>query len=87
MVLLVMVFVNSHLQVVLGTYTVVRAALNSEEVEEECVGRFMCEGGREVVRQGQGGRLLVELGKFQWTGVCLRLQNGLCGPIWDNLEP
>ena len=49
---------------VLAAYSVVRAALNSEEVEGECVDRFMCEGGEEVARRGVGGRMLVELGKW-----------------------
>ena len=89
---------------VLATYSIVRATLNSEEVNQECVSRylafalhfisavqlymcfttsifqdiknkfgtiiddsfpgcrFMCEGGHEVARGGDGARLLVELG-------------------------
>ena len=39
---------------VIATYTVVRAALNSVEVEGECVEKFMCEGGAELRRRGEG---------------------------------
>ena len=47
---------------VIATYTVVRAALNSVEVEGECVEKFMCEGGAELRRRGEGGKMLVEMG-------------------------
>ena len=53
---------NEYDDTVLATYTVVRAALNSVEVEGECLEKFMCEGGAELRRRGEGGRMLVEMG-------------------------
>ena len=49
-------------EAVLATYSIMRAALNSIDVDGDCVDRFMCEGGREVGGRGEGGKLLVEMG-------------------------
>ena len=70
-------------ETVLATYTVVRAALNSVDVEGECVERFMCEGGAELRRRGEGGRILVEmggelLGDQRYHGLAVGFEGGDC---------
>ena len=53
---------NDMDEMVLATYTVMRAALNSMEVEGECIEKFMCEGGLELRKRGEVGKMLVEMG-------------------------
>ena len=53
---------NNIDEMVLATYTVIRAALNSVEVNGECSERFMCEGGLELRHRGEMGSMLVEMG-------------------------
>ena len=54
--------VNELDETVLATYSIVRAALNSLEIDGDCVGKFMCEGGKELRKRGEGGRMLLEMG-------------------------
>ena len=72
----------------MSTYTIVRAAINSLDVGEECSDLFMCEGGVELRKYGEFGRLLVELGgellgerRKTWLGR--GLNEGMCGKVFE----
>ena len=71
----------------MATYTVVRSAINSFEVGEECVDQFMCEGGVELRKHGEFGRLLVDMGgELLGERRKIGLERGIYGECYDVFE-
>merc|ERR1712107_328706 len=64
----------------LASYSIIRSALNGVGVEDTCMERFMCEGGREAKMHGKIGQVIGEAG-VELLGSWRKqsLYNGLSG--------
>ena len=72
----------------MGTFVVVRSALNSHGASGNCTDLFMCEGGAQLRGYGFPGRILVDLGgellgERKHTWLKKGLYNGDCGAAFD----
>ena len=73
----------------ISTYAIIRAAVNSLDVSERCGDLFMCEGGVELRTEGgEMGRLLTDmggelLGKRRHVWLTRGLYEGVCDEVFD----
>ncbi|XP_023334789.1 uncharacterized protein LOC111706212 [Eurytemora carolleeae] len=77
-----------HENTVLASYSILRSALNSVGVDDWCMKKFMCEGGREARKYGKVGRIVGEgggetLGSWRKHSLLQGLNGENCGVLYS----